>query len=104
VSSAVALTSPAWGDTLTATRPSLSEATRAPTKAGPLPPGEQAVVDTFERLTCCVVNVVDITVAQGGMSSRVGAQVRAVAWLFCWRELFSPFVHVSTLWHTGGRA
>ena len=79
VSSAVALSSPARGDTLTATRPSLSEATRVPSKAGPLPPGEQAIVDTFERLTCCVVNVVDITVAQAGMSSRVGAQVRSQA-------------------------
>lgn len=65
--------------TMAAARPSLAEATRAVTKAPPLPPAEQAVVDTFERLTYSVVNVVDITVAQAGLS-RAGAQARGGCW------------------------
>jgi S1-C subfamily serine protease len=55
-------------------RPSLAEATRAVTPAAPLPAAEQSVVDLFERLTYSVVNVVDITVTQAGLS-RPGAQV-----------------------------
>jgi hypothetical protein len=51
------------------------EASRPVTPATPLPAAEQAVVDVFERLTYSVVNVVDITVAQLGLS-RAGAQVR----------------------------
>jgi hypothetical protein len=65
--------------TVVAARPSVAEATRAVTKAAPLPPAEQAVVDTFERLTYSVVNVVDITVAQAGLS-RAGAQARGGCW------------------------
>jgi hypothetical protein len=50
--------------------------TRAVTAPGPLPAAEQGVVDVFERLTYSVVNVVDITVQQAGLS-RPGAQARA---------------------------
>jgi S1-C subfamily serine protease len=44
------------------------------TPAAALPAAEQSVVNVFERLTYSVVNVVDITVAQAGLS-RPGAQV-----------------------------
>ncbi len=53
-----------------------AQASRAVTPAVPLPAAEQAMVDVFERLTYSVVNVVDITVAQAGLS-RPGAQARA---------------------------
>ena len=42
----------------------------------PLPAAEQAVVNVFERLTYSVVNVIDITVTQAGLS-RPGAQARS---------------------------
>jgi len=55
-------------------RPSVAEVSRLPASRGPLPAAEQAVVAVFERLAPSVVNVVDITVAQAGLS-RPGAQV-----------------------------
>ena len=55
-------------------RPTVAEVTRLPVQAPPLPAAEQSTVSLFERLTYSVVNVVDITVAQAGLS-RPGAQV-----------------------------